>query len=311
MNTALTIGNFDGVHLGHKRLIQRVLDIARRERLTPALLTFDPHPMRVVAPVRAPRLLTTLEQRCRLLRGEGIEHIEVLPFTTEISQLTPEQFVERIVAGRLGARAVVVGHNFRFGNKAAGNIDTLRRLGPKYGFETHVVDRVAWRGIPVSSSQIRTYIQNGDVSRACRLLGRPFALEGEVVQGQGIGSKKTVPTLNLDTTAEVLPAAGVYITQTHELGGDRQWRSVTNAGYRPTFGADNRLTIETFVLDAFDEPAPARIAVEFLKRLREERKFESPEALRAQILRDVGRAESYFSRRERWKSYTELRIPNR
>ncbi len=215
-----------------------------------------------------------------------------------------------IVAARLGARAVVVGHNFRFGNKAAGNIDTLKRLGPQYRFETHIVDRVAWRGIPVSSSQIRIYIQNGDVSRACRMLGRPFALEGDVVRGQGIGSKKTVPTLNLDTPAEVLPAAGVYITETEESGGARQWRSITNVGYRPTFGADNRLTVETFILDPFEEPAPARIAVHLLKRLRDERKFDSPEALRAQILRDVARAEAYFRRRKRWASYTEVRIPN-
>jgi riboflavin kinase/FMN adenylyltransferase len=296
MNTALTIGNFDGVHLGHKRLIHRVLDFAREHDLMPALLTFDPHPSRIVAPERAPRLLTTLEQRKKLIHSEGIEHIEVLPFTSEIAKLTAEQFVEQFVVGKLAARAVVVGHNFRFGNRAAGDVHLLRSLGGKYGFETDVIQPVTWRGITISSSEIRARIQAGDVSRACRMLGRVYALEGKVVHGHGIGSKKTVPTLNLGTTAEVLPAAGVYITQTRDLNGAAEWRSVTNVGYRPTFGSDNRLSVETFLLDPLEGPSPNAIAVEFLKRIRDERKFESPEALKAQILRDVARAERYFRR---------------
>jgi len=296
MKTALTIGNFDGVHLGHQRLIHRVLDFAREHDLTPALLTFDPHPTRVVAPDRAPLLLTTIEQRLKLMHAEGIEHIEVLPFTAGTAKLTPREFVQQIVVEKLSARAVVVGHNFRFGNKASGDVTMLRELGAEYGFETAEIDAVVWRGKPVSSTLIRTSIQSGDVSRACRMLGRPYTLEGAVVHGHGVGSKKTVPTLNLDTPAEVLPAAGVYITRTRDLAGPRQWKSVTNVGYRPTFGDDNRLSIETFLLDPFDGLTPERIAVEFRKRLREERKFESPEALRQQIMRDVARTQAYFRR---------------
>lgn len=297
MNTALTIGNFDGVHLGHKRLIHRVLDFAREHNLTPALLTFDPHPSRIVAPNRAPQLLTTLEQRRKLIHAEGIEHLEVLPFTAETAKLTAEQFVEQVVVGKLAARAVVVGHNFRFGHRAAGDVGMLRELGRKYGFQTDVVDPVTWRRIIISSSEIRARIQAGDVSRACRMLGRAYALEGKVVHGHGIGSKKTVPTLNLGTTAEVLPAVGVYITQTRDLSGGAEWRSVTNVGYRPTFGSDDRLGVETFLLDPLEGPSPGAIGVEFLKRIRDERKFESPEALKAQIFRDVARAQGYFRRK--------------
>jgi riboflavin kinase/FMN adenylyltransferase len=298
MKTALTIGNFDGVHLGHKRLIQRVLHFAREHHLMPALLTFDPHPTRVLAPDRAPRLLTTLEQRIKLIHAQGIEHIEVLPFTIETAKLTAEEFVKEIVAGRLSARAVVVGHNFRFGNKAAGNVAMLRELGHTYGFQTEEVDAVTWRGTTISSSVIRAEVQAGEVSRACRMLDRPYALEGDVVHGHGVGSKKTVPTLNLDTAAEVLPAVGVYITRTSDLTGPSRWNSVTNVGYRPTFGLEHRLSIETFLLDALEGPSPRAIAVEFLKHIREERKFESIESLKEQILRDVGRAQAYFRRRQ-------------
>jgi riboflavin kinase/FMN adenylyltransferase len=296
MKTALTIGNFDGVHLGHKRLIHRVVHFAREHDLTPALLTFDPHPTRVLAPDRAPRLLTTLEQRMKLIHEDGIEHIEVLPFTAATAKLTAEEFVKEIIAGKLSARAVVVGHNFRFGHKAAGNVAMLHELGHTYGFETDEVDAVTWRGTTISSSAIRTAVQVGEVSRACRMLGRAYALEGDVVHGHGVGSKKTVPTLNLNTAAEFLPAIGVYITQTCDLSGPRRWNSVTNVGYRPTFGSEDRISIETFLLDDLQGPSPRGIRVEFLKRLREERKFESAASLKEQILHDVGRAQTYFRR---------------
>jgi riboflavin kinase/FMN adenylyltransferase len=191
---------------------------------------------------------------------------------------------------------VVVGHNFRFGNKAAGNVAMLRELGHTYGFETDEVDAVTWRGSTISSSGIRACVQAGEVSRACRMLGRAYTLEGDVVHGHGVGSKKTVPTLNLNTAAEVLPAVGVYITRTSDLTGPGRWNSVTNVGYRPTFGSEDRLSIETFLLEPLVGATPRGIKVEFLKRLREERKFENAETLKEQILRDVGRAKAYFRR---------------
>jgi riboflavin kinase/FMN adenylyltransferase len=188
---------------------------------------------------------------------------------------------------------VLVGANFRFGKRAAGDAGTLEQLGERYSFETDILAPVVWRKRVISSSEIRRLIEAGDVSTACRMLGRPHLLDGAVVRGEGIGSKQTVPTLNLDTNAEVVPGNGVYVTRTH--AGEREWPSITNIGHRPTFDGQHR-TIETYLLSVLDGPSPEKISVEFLRRVRDERKFESPEALKAQILRDVGRAQTYFRR---------------
>ena len=293
LNSVVTIGNFDGVHAGHRQLLRRVMELAQEHNLRPAVLTFDPHPTRVVAPERAPRLLTTVEERVALIREQGVQEVVVLPFTAEIARLSPEEFVERIVAGELHARIVMVGDNFRFGHKQSGNINTLSELGSRFGYETHVVDAVCRRGRVVSSSEIRRLIEEGNVAMACRLLERPYSLAGDVVSGHGIGSKQTVPTLNLSTPAEVIPANGVYITRTRDVETGDRWNSITNVGNRPTFGGDG-LSIETFLLSS--GLTPGRISVEFLRRVRKERKFESAEALKQQILHDVSRAQTFFRR---------------
>lgn len=297
--SVVTIGNFDGVHAGHRHIMRRVVEIARQNHWTPIALTFDPHPTRLVAPDRAPRLLSTMEQRSELMRQEGIEEVEILPFTRDVANLTPEEFVRSILVDKLRARAVLVGENFRFGHRAAGNIETLRDLGVKYGFCTEAVTPVLRRNIVVSSSEVRRLIELGDVSKACRLLERPYELEGRVVAGQGVGSRQTVPTLNLDAAAEVLPAIGVYITRTLDQDGPREWDSITNVGHRPTFGGTS-LTIETFLLSPFSGETPERIRVQFLRRVREERKFETPGDLKNQIMKDVGQAQAYFRRRKRF-----------
>jgi riboflavin kinase/FMN adenylyltransferase len=294
---AITIGNFDGVHKGHRQIMRRVRAIAREHGWKSAVLTFDPHPSKLVAPDRAPRLLTTPEQRARLILEQGIDEVLILPFTPEIAKLTPEEFVQQILAGKLKVRAVLVGDNFRFGNRAAGDARTMEELGRKYGFSTEIVKAISWRGRVISSSEIRRLIEMGNVSLACRLLGRPYALQGRVVHGEGRGSKQTVPTLNLDTQAEVLPKVGVYVTRTRESNGSRNWPSITNVGYRPTFNGHG-LTVETFLLSALDGEAPQEISVEFLRWVREECRFENADALKAQILRDVGRAQAYFRRLE-------------
>jgi riboflavin kinase/FMN adenylyltransferase len=298
---ALTIGNFDGVHYGHRRILRRVRELADARRWKASALTFDPHPTRVVAPDRSPLLMTTPERRAELMRCEGIEQVLILPFTPELAQLAPEDFVRRVLFDRLGARAVLVGDNFRFGYRHAGTVELLTALGRRLGFETEVVPAVTCRGRIVSSSAVRELLLAGNVSLAARLLLRPYALEGDVVRGRGVGSKQTVPTLNLATAAELVPARGVYITRTRDLDDAHEWTSVTNIGYRPTFGASEQLSIESFLLDPLDE-TPRRIAVEFLRRIREERKFETPEALRSQILRDVRAAQSYFRRLRSVKS---------
>lgn len=291
----LTIGNFDGLHAGHRQILQRVVERAAREECVAAVLTFDPHPTKVVAPDRAPRLLSTMEQRCALMGGLGIERILLLPFDWNIARLTPEEFVFQILVEKLQARAVLVGEGFRFGAKAAGNTVLLAELGLRYGFTTEIVPAIAFRGKVVSSSDIRRAIASGEVARAARLLKRPYFLEGEIVSGHGIGSKQTVPTLNLKTSAEVLPANGVYITRTRDLGSGGRWPSITNIGIRPTFDGD-ALTIETFLLGALERSTPSQIRLEFLHRIRDERKFDNPEALKAQIMRDVKTAQKYFRR---------------
>jgi riboflavin kinase / FMN adenylyltransferase len=293
--SVITIGNFDGVHAGHRQLLRRVVELGREHNLKPIVLTFDPHPTRVVAPERAPRLLTTVEERIALIREQGVEEVVVLPFTEEVARLSPDAFVERIVVGELHARIVMVGDNFRFGYRQAGNIGTLSELGIRLGFQTHIVDAVRRRGRVVSSSEIRRLIEEGNVALAGRLLERPYALSGNVVSGHGIGSKQTVPTLNLSTPAEVIPGNGVYITRTRDPETDDRWDSLTNVGNRPTFGGDG-LSIETFLLSSFDGLTPGRISVEFLRRVRQERKFESAEALKQQIFHDVGRAQTFFRR---------------
>jgi len=298
--SALTIGNFDGVHCGHRRILRRVKEIASERGWKPSVLTFDPHPTRVVAPERTPPLLTSPDRRAALMGEEGIEQVLILPFTRELALLTPEEFVTQLLVKALGARAVLVGDNFRFGNRQAGNVDVLTELGRRFGFETEIVPAVAWRGRVVSSSGIRDLIRAGNVSLAARLLQHAYGLEGEVVSGRGVGSKQTVPTLNLATRAEVIPANGVYITRTRDCADGRQWNSVTNIGYRPTFGASDQLSIETFLLDALHGEPPQRIRVEFFRRIREERKFDSPLALREQILRDVRTAQTWFRRAKAW-----------
>jgi riboflavin kinase/FMN adenylyltransferase len=292
---ALTIGNFDGVHAGHRELIRRVVTAAKRPKWLPSVLTFDPHPSKVLAPERSPHLLTSIDQRLTLMQFEHIEQALVLPFTREVAALSAEAFVRDLLVDKLKARHVVVGDNFRFGSRQSGNTAVLAELGEKYGFRLDVVPAVTMRDRVVSSSEIRKLLGAGEIALANRMLQRPYGLEGVVAPGHGVGSKQTVPTLNLSTKAEMLPAPGVYVSQTWDMLSPRKWESITNIGYRPTFDGEG-LSIETFLLSPFDGNTPKEIRVEFLQWVREERKFGSPEALKVQILRDVGKAQAYFSR---------------
>ena len=297
---ALTIGNFDGLHIGHRRIMRRVVEIAAEHGWNPAVLTFEPHPAKIVAPERAPRLLSTTAQRAQYMADEGIGQILILPFTPELARLSPEEFVARILHDCLQTRAALVGDNFRFGFRHSGDVVMLAGFGRKYGFLTEIIPAIRLRGHMVSSSEARRLIDTGEVAAAARLLGRPYGIEGDVVSGHGVGKKQTVPTLNLATSAEIVPRAGVYVTSTHDLDSERRWDSVTNAGYRPTFGGNEALSIETYLLSEFDGRAPRRIRVDFLHRLRDERKFDSPDALREQIMRDVKRTLGWYRRMRRW-----------
>jgi riboflavin kinase/FMN adenylyltransferase len=293
--SVVTIGNFDGVHVGHREIMRRVRGLAEEHGLAPTVLTFDPHPAQVLAPDRAPKLISTVAQRLRRLERAGIEAALLLPFSSEFAKLSPEDFARGILAEALKARFVLVGDDFRFGFRQSGNVETLRGLGDQLGFELAPVPPVSARGGRVSSTRIRSLIAGGLVSHACRLLGQPFALEGPVVSGQGIGSKKTVPTLNLDAENELLPKNGVYVTRTRDEGTGQQWPSITNIGFRPTFNGQG-LTVETFLLQAPPAEAPRRIEVEFLAFVRHERRFETPELLKARILRDAAAAQRFHAR---------------
>lgn len=295
---AVAIGNFDGVHVGHQALIRSAVEYADANGFVPAVLTFYPHPASVVAPERNPLLVCSLDERLRLLAEAGARHIFVLQFTAEIARLTPEEFVWKFLVNCLQAQAVFVGDGFRFGCKQAGNAATLRELGARLGFVPHFLAPVAVRGEVVSSSAVRQRLVGGQVARAGRLLGRCFSVSGPVVSGQGIGSKQTVPTLNLrPEPGQVLPR-GVFVTETRELGSSRRWPSITNVGVRPTFGGED-VVIETFLLVPLEGATPERIEVEFRRFVRPERTFASPEELKAQILRDAARAQSYWWRAAR------------
>lgn len=292
---AWTIGNFDGVHLGHQALISETRRYAAAHALRSAVMTFDPHPTLVVAPERTPQLLCTLDQRIRYIEATGVDHILVLPFTGDIARLSPREFVSGILCGALETRAVFVGENFRFGHKQQGQPQTLEALSHEFGFHSHTVPAVFYRGEIISSSAVRRYLLAGNVSRAARLLGRCFSIEGAVVSGHGVGARQTVPTLNLEPPAGQLIPRGVYITETLEPSANRRWDSITNCGFRPTFQGD-QLAIETFLLTPLEASPPSQIEVRFRRYVRAEQAFPNAESLKAQILKDVSRARTYWRR---------------
>jgi riboflavin kinase / FMN adenylyltransferase len=289
----LTIGNFDGVHLGHQQIVKCVVDRARREKSLAVALTFWPHPLRVVRPEIAPPLIETLPRRWEHLEQLGLDAVLVLPFDHAVASLAPEDFVRRILVDTLHARAVCVGENFRFGHRQAGNVQLLSRLGATLGFEVECVAPVIMRGVIVSSSAIRAAVSNGHMMQAARLLRRPFSLAGEIRIGTGTGRRFVFPTLNLSTEQELLPARGVYATETIVRG--RTYRSATNVGTRPTFDG-SKLAIESHLFDFSEEITSGPMEVRFWRRLRDEKKFSGAEALREQIKQDVAHARSFFAR---------------
>ena len=292
--SVLAIGNFDGIHLGHQAILRAVEQRAIETGCVATALTFDPSPRRVLKPESAPPRLSTSAQRMDWFGMVGLEAAVVIPFTLELARLSPEDFVDQILVRDLQVRTVLVGENFHFGHRQAGDVKLLRQLGMRRGFDVIVIPPVTYRGEIVSSTCIRKAIGEGDVSYAARLLGRPFVLTGEIVKGAGIGRKFTFPTLNLKPEQEMLPAQGVYVTRTRIDGESKTRRSVTNVGVRPTFNGSG-VTIETHLLHFSEEIAPEHIEVHFWKRLRPEKKFNGPDELRAQIAKDIENADRYFT----------------
>jgi riboflavin kinase/FMN adenylyltransferase len=292
--SVLTIGNFDGLHLGHQAILRATVERALETKAVSTALTFDPPPRKVLRPESAPQRLSTNTQRIEWFSQAGLEAAVVMPFTMELAALAPEDFVEQILIAELRVAVVLVGENFLFGHRQSGNVKLLRELGERLGFEVVMIPPVVYRGKVVSSTLIRRAVADGNVSYAGRLLGRPFVLTGDVVSGTGTGSKFTFPTLNLAAEQELMPGRGVYVTRTAFPGDPRSYRSVTNVGMRPTFNG-SALTVETHLLDFRGEIPAKRIEVRFWDRLREEKKFSGPEELRLQIARDIDRANRFFN----------------
>jgi riboflavin kinase/FMN adenylyltransferase len=299
--SVLAIGNFDGIHLGHQAILRAAVQRAAKTGDVATALTFDPSPRKILRPESAPLHISTSTQRVDWFGAVGLEAAVVLPFTLELARLSPEEFVDLILVRGLHVRAVLVGENFRFGHKQAGDVALLRELGARHGFAVEIIPPVALEGEIVSSTAIRREIAAGKVTHAARLLGRPFVLTGEIISGTGTGRRFTFPTLNLKPEQELLPARGVYVTRTLLEGETKSRRSVTNVGLRPTFNGVS-LSVETHLLDFSGEVTAKRMEVRFWKRLREEKKFTTPEDLRAQIARDIASAGRFFTRLRRYRT---------
>jgi len=291
--TILSVGNFDGVHRAHAQVLSTIVQRARGTRLKSVAVTFEPHPVRILRPDADLRLLTPTPEKIRLLGQTGLDAVLLLPFTRDLSLMTPENFAQDILKTGLQAHEVHEGYNFHFGHKAAGNVALLKEFGKRMGFEVHEYPEMLLRGEPVSSSRIRKLIKAGRVSRARHLLGRAFSILSTAGRGRGYGAKYTVPTINLSRYEELVPADGVYITRARVA--EECFDSVTNVGKRPTFGVES-FAIETHLLNfhPIELTPETEVGIHFLQRLRDEIKFPSVEALREQIARDVTKARRYF-----------------
>jgi riboflavin kinase / FMN adenylyltransferase len=289
----VSVGNFDGVHRAHLRVLAEIVSRSKEGKAKSVAVTFEPHPMRILRPDCGLKLLTPTPEKLRLLERTQIDAVLLLPFTRDVSLMSPHDFVQQILSDRLGAVEVHEGYNFRFGHKAAGNVALLTQLGRELGFEVVVYPEMRVRGESVSSTRIRELAQEGRVSRARGLLGRPFSIHSTPGRGRGYGAKYTVPTINLSHYEELAPKDGVYITWTRVA--EECFDSVTNIGTRPTFGVES-FAIETHLLDfhPLELTADTQIELFFLARLRDEIKFRSVEALREQIGRDIRKSRHYF-----------------
>jgi riboflavin kinase / FMN adenylyltransferase len=302
----VSVGNFDGIHRAHRAVIDEIVRRARAAKAVSVVVTFDPHPARILRPDHAFKLLTPAPEKLRLLTATELDAVLLLPFSRDLSLMSAHDFAHDILKRHLHAQEVHEGYNFRFGHQAAGNIEVLRELGKSMHFEVHDYPEMRLRGERVSSSHIRKLLSEGRVSRARHLLGRPFSIVSTPGRGRGYGKQYTVPTINLARYEELVPKDGVYITRMRvgRVPNSECFDSVTNIGNRPTFGADS-FAVETHLLNfhPLELAAETEVELHFLDRLRDEIKFPSIDALREQIGRDVGKAQRYLRRLGRnWHS---------
>lgn len=292
--SVVTLGAFDGVHRGHQALVERARQAALRLGLPAVAYTFDPHPAKVLAPKVAPRTLTSMRERVRLLRSYGIDIVIMERFDDAFASLTADEWVDRYLIAQLHPRHVVVGFNFTYGKGRGGSPEHLAAAGSAHGFDVEVVDPVMIEGMVVSSTRVREFLLEGNVEGAAILLGRPFAITGVVVEGDRRGRTLGFPTANIEPDHELLPEHGVYASRV-DLGGEIL-EGVTNVGKRPTFGGKH-VTVESYLFDWSGDLYGKPLRVELIARIREERRFEGAEALKAQLSEDVASARRILGHR--------------
>ena len=291
--SAVAIGNFDGVHAGHRALIGRACELARAHGVKSAALTFDPHPIELLSPGTAPPKLTSIERRLELMAAAGLDAVLVEPFTRELASLAPDAFIDRVVIGALGARAIIVGYDFSYGAGRAGSTDALRAHGDRAGVEIAIVSAVEAGGEVVSSTRIRRALEAGDVARAEQLLGRRWDVDGVVVHGAKRGRAIGVPTANISPASDLPVAPGIYAV-TLSVEGGPELPAVASLGTNPTFVDGGRLVLEVHVLDWEGDLYDRRVRTTFVAWLRAEQKFDSVDSLIAQIRRDIADARPRF-----------------
>ena len=292
--SVVTIGNYDGIHLGQRHLLVQLIEGARERALPAVVVTFDPHPLKVLAPESAPLAIVTPRQKERLLEELGIDLLATVTFNTELAEVPAETFVRSFLVGSLGARRIVVGKRFAFGRSREGNVALLERLGAELGFEVIGVPELELEGSAVSSSRIRRALAEGRVELAGRLLGRRYSLTGQIVAGDRMGTKLGWPTVNLVPEGKLVPLEGVYACRVHFPSFPATFDAVTNIGTRPTVYENHQKVIESHILDFRNDVYGERIELHFHKRLRDEMLFPSVMALSAQIRRDVESTREYF-----------------
>jgi riboflavin kinase/FMN adenylyltransferase len=290
----LALGNFDGLHRGHRKILDRLQRVAHERRATSVVMTFDPHPPRVVRPDKAPPLLMTKAQKLEGLAQAGVDGAAIVRFTRELSQWEPEAFVRTVLVEWMRVAEVWVGANFLFGHDRSGNFSLLRTLGGRYGFKAEKIDPVRYKDFVVSSTRVRRLIHEARVDEAAALLGHPYTIDGVVVRGDQRGRTIGFPTANLCTENELVPPHGVYAT--NAILDGIVMPSVTNIGTRPTVDASGRTTVETHIFDFERDLYGSALRLAFVQRLRDERAFESVDVLRSQIAADCARARVLFDR---------------
>ena len=293
---ALTIGNFDGVHLGHQAMVAELTRAARRLRLPSCVMTFEPHPREFFAPDQAPARLTSLREKLERLAAAGVDRVHVCRFSYAFAQIPAEDFIERVIARGLGARWVLVGGDFRFGARRGGSLVRLKQMAPQFHFEVAVLSSVVLEGERISSTAVRAALAAGDLERAERLLGRPYSISGRVVAGDGLGRKLGFPTANVQMKRDRPPLAGIYVVRLHGAG-PRPLRAVASLGVRPTVKLQGAPVLEVHALDFEGDLYRRHVRVEFLGKLRDEEKYADLATLTRQIAADAASARAWFDKR--------------